>query len=133
LQVGFVATMPTSQEFDQCKGYLEQGSTLNVAEFTAWFGAHNDGEWVKETEKDGGTPLHHGMEHNAPAEVLELLRSFSLPFDVCTAYLKQGPSLNVAEFAEQADGLHAKACHKARPLRHLGFRRRRRFFFGYES
>jgi ankyrin repeat protein len=96
LQVGFVATMPTSQEFDQCKGYLEQGSTLNVAEFTAWFGAHNDGEWVKEKDEYGWTPLHYGIKHNAPGEVLALVRP---PFDACQAYLKQGPALTVAEFA----------------------------------
>jgi uncharacterized protein YaaQ len=51
---------------------------LNVAEFAAWFGANNrhfnnDVEWFKETDQWGNTPLHIGMQHKAPVEVIKLL------------------------------------------------------------
>jgi uncharacterized protein YaaQ len=46
---------------------------LNVAEFAAWFGAHNDGDWVKKKGEYGWTPLHIGMKHKAPAAVIKLL------------------------------------------------------------
>jgi hypothetical protein len=33
-----------SHPYNECEAYLKQGPALNVAEFAAWFGAHNDGE-----------------------------------------------------------------------------------------
>jgi hypothetical protein len=59
--------------YTKCSTHLCLGPALNVAEFVAWFGAHNDGEWVKENDEDGYTLLHIGMKNKAPAEVIKLL------------------------------------------------------------
>jgi hypothetical protein len=65
--------MATSPQREQCKQYLREGPYLNVAEFVAWFGAHNDGEWVNGKSENGWTPLHYAMANNAPAEAIKLL------------------------------------------------------------
>jgi ankyrin repeat protein len=56
-----------------CSSYLEQGPDLNVAMFAAWFGANNDGKWIKEKDAYGWTLLHIGMEYKVPAEAIKLL------------------------------------------------------------
>jgi hypothetical protein len=43
-----------------------------VVEFAGWF-ANNDGEWIKEKNEYGWTPLHLGMQRKASAAVLQLL------------------------------------------------------------
>jgi ankyrin repeat protein len=55
-----------------CRSFLLAGVALNVAEFAAWFGANNDGKWVKEKTKNGIIPLHDGMRHKTPAEATPL-------------------------------------------------------------
>ena len=54
-------------------------------------------ESVKVKDKDGNTPYDLGLENEAPEEVLALVRT---SFAVCSSYLKQGPTLNEAEFAD---------------------------------
>jgi hypothetical protein len=65
--------MSTSKQYDQCEWYLEQGSSLSVAKFAAWFGGTTNSEWVKEKDEDGRTLLHYGMKHKVPVEVIRLL------------------------------------------------------------
>jgi len=65
--------MSTSPQWRQCEKYLEQGPSLNAADFAAWFGANNDGEWVKVKNYYEYTPLHIGMRKQAPAEVIKTL------------------------------------------------------------
>jgi ankyrin repeat protein len=74
--VGWLLQKRYRQRNFACNAYpihFNQGPSLNVADFAAWFGANNDGEWVKEKDEDGWTPLHLGMQHNAPEEVIRLL------------------------------------------------------------
>lgn len=46
-----------------CMSYLREGKHLDAADFFAWFDAHKgDGEWLKVTDQDGYTPLHHALK-----------------------------------------------------------------------
>ena len=66
-----------SSEYTQCLAYLQQGAALVVAVFMTWFGARNEGEWLKEKDKYGYTPLYKALESNAPeAVVIALLAAW---------------------------------------------------------
>jgi hypothetical protein len=56
-----------------CGSFLLGGPSLDVTESVAWFGANNDGEWIKEKDRDGNTLLHLGMWKKVPAAVIRLL------------------------------------------------------------
>jgi hypothetical protein len=62
-----------SDPIDVCTSYLQQGPAMNMTEFATWFGAHNDGSWVKETNEEGGTLLQLGMYYKVSVEVIRLL------------------------------------------------------------
>ena len=55
-----------SSEYVQCEAYLKQGAALDVAVFMSWFDVHKEGEWLKEKDDYGCTPLHLALCYNAP-------------------------------------------------------------------
>ena len=63
----------TSPEYTQCLAYLKQGAALVVAVFLSWFGVHKDGEWLKEKNTYGSTPLHLALAYEAPEAVVMVL------------------------------------------------------------
>jgi hypothetical protein len=76
--VGMSSPVEPTQQYNECMVYLNQGRSLDVVEFAAWFGANNHGNWMKEkgrerTDSSGKTTLQQAVLRIAPAEVIRLL------------------------------------------------------------
>ena len=51
------------------KAYLKQGAALDSAVLMSWFDARKEGEWLKEGDRYGDTPLCLALNNNAPEAV----------------------------------------------------------------
>ena len=62
-----------SAEYELCKSYLEQGDAMDASGFLSWFDAHKEGDWIKEKDEFGNTPLYNALENDASEKVVSAL------------------------------------------------------------